>query len=154
MRSTARHDSLFLPLVLVAALACQGAKEDASPPADDHPAVAFERAKAEAREGAIAETYAEWRAAYLRYAQEAERAAAQRADAASASPVRSVEELLRDGHPEADDPELGPSNEAWIRLSEEYAARLAELRNDPRTDPRSPLLPEVRKALRGDSPEE
>lgn len=148
MRDVMRTSAALLPFFLAATLACRGPRTEAPPPADEHPAVALERAKAEARAGAIAETYAEWHAEYRRYAAEIERIEAEREKAApDDDPVRSVEELLRDGDPETWDPEVSEHRRAWVELSQKYAARLTELRNDPRTDPRSPLLPEVRDAL-------
>ena len=100
-------------------------------------------AKATAREGVITDVYAEWERAFAVHRLELETHAADSKSARSASsssPVRSLDELMREVDPEGRDPVMREKAERWKQTCANYQRRLVELGNDPSTDPRSPLV--------------
>lgn len=110
-------------------------------------AEALAQAKAQAREQAVHDVYTRWQEKFVRYSRQVSDAARQAATAEPASPVRSVDELLAGTDPMAADPALRSAYAQWLADSRRFTDELRALGNDPETDVRSPLLPELREAL-------
>lgn len=145
--------SLLLPaLVLLGACSAPEGppKRTAPPPLEEEArqAQALEAAKKNAREAAVEDLYRQWRGEYLAFAQKVEAVRAARREEEPASPVRSLDELLRETDPQFEEPAAREAYRSWLSASETFRDRLRTMQNDPEADPRSPLLPEVREALR------
>ena len=140
----------------LAAFALAGCTGSRGPRMDEVPAdsgtkqaAAIADAQAVARQAAIDDLYEQWRYDYVLYRKAVEDALARgkAAEAPDGEPVRSLDEILREAAPEQHDPEVKQLFDAWLRESQRYDSRLRQLANDPDSDPRSPLKPEVREAL-------
>jgi hypothetical protein len=142
----------LLPLALFAglSLACSSTRSEPEreQATGEEQALRVRQAQVAAREAAVADLYEQWRYEYVTYRKAVDEAlAAAQPSEPVADPVRSVEELLRESDPEANDPALQDLRAEWLAASEKYDLRLRQLANDPELDPRSPLHPEVRAAL-------
>jgi hypothetical protein len=135
---------------LALASACAGPEPapEPPPPTYEERTQRLEEAKQAARDAAVAQLYEEWRRSYAQYrASVAQVLDAEGPGNSTGGPVRPLEELLREADPETHDPRLAELRRHWLERSEEFDRQLRALQSDPRTDPRSPLLPEVREAL-------
>lgn len=140
---------LLLSLALLAGLstACRSTKP-LDPNSEEGREAGLRAAQDKAREAMIEDIYEDWRFDYVTYRRAvADAAALERVPDAGSGPVRSIDELLREGDPAYFNPTIKALRDQWVTTSQDYNMRLRKLGNDPERDPRSPLRPEVREAL-------
>jgi hypothetical protein len=140
---------LLLTLALLAGLstACRST-EKLDPNSAEGREAGLRAAQDKAREEMIADIYEQWRFDYVTYRRAvADAMALERVSDTGSGPVRSIDELLREGDPAYFNPTVKSLRDQWVATSQDYNMRLRKLGNDPERDPRSPLRPEVREAL-------
>lgn len=143
------HPKLLLTLALLAGLstACRSTTK-LDPDSAEGRAEGLRVAQEKAREEMIEDIYEQWRFDYVTYRRAvADAMAVERVPDSSSGPVRSIDELLREGDPAYFNPQVKALRDEWVTTSQDYNMRLRKLGNDPERDPRSPLRPEVRETL-------